>query len=371
MVSVIIPVYNGERYIEKSIKSVLDQSFRDIEIIIVDDGSTDGTANIIKKYNVRYIYQNNKGPSAARNRGIKEAKGEYISFLDADDIYYPLKIEEQVQILEKFKDVDLVYNAVNVIDGDDEVLLTLSAEVELDSKEDFYAYCLFRQPIPCPPSIMVRRKCFDKVIYPENLVNAEDYFFILEMAKYFKFKYIDKILYLYRRHQGNLTNNHVLQVKNEVNIVKDIGLKNIERAIDNSRFSKNDKNLLMAKILIKIEEYDKAKHILNTYIENNEASYLHWFYFGNINYKIKEFNKAIECYKNAINKNDNMAEAYNNLACCYGMLKKNNLAYGCFKKAIEMRKNYIDPVYNLENTNNKELKITERELRKVLTNYTF
>lgn len=102
-ITVIIPAYNAAAFIKRSIDSVLTQRHPAQEIIVVDDGSTDGTAEIVKKYEerVRYIYQENRGVSAARNRGIREARGQWIAFLDADDEWLPEKLEKQQQILER------------------------------------------------------------------------------------------------------------------------------------------------------------------------------------------------------------------------------------------------------------------------------
>jgi len=102
-ISVIIPVFNGEPYIEGAIKSVFDQTFKDFEIIVIDDGSTDATRDCLEKWireeKIRYIYQENKGTSAARNIGINAAKGRFLKFLDSDDWLYPQQFEHQIQHL--------------------------------------------------------------------------------------------------------------------------------------------------------------------------------------------------------------------------------------------------------------------------------
>ena len=109
LVSVIIPVYNGERYLRQAIESVLAQSYRPIEILVVDDGSTDGTADIARSYpEVRYIHQANQGQGAAMNAGIKVSGGEYISFLDADDLWPPDKLRIQAEYLFKNPQVGYV-----------------------------------------------------------------------------------------------------------------------------------------------------------------------------------------------------------------------------------------------------------------------
>ena len=110
LVSVIVPVYNGERYLEAALKSIFNQDYQPIEIIVVDDGSTDGTADIVRLFkNVHYIYQANQGPSAAWNTGIAAAQGECIAFLDADDMWMPQKLSLQVAYLNQHPEVGFVY----------------------------------------------------------------------------------------------------------------------------------------------------------------------------------------------------------------------------------------------------------------------
>lgn len=107
-VSIITPVYNAKRFIEATIKSVQAQTFTDWEMILVDDGSTDGSPELIKKLSeadprLRLIVQKNSGPAIARNTGLKEAKGRFICFLDADDIWLPIKLETQVNLMKQNK----------------------------------------------------------------------------------------------------------------------------------------------------------------------------------------------------------------------------------------------------------------------------
>jgi glycosyltransferase involved in cell wall biosynthesis len=102
LVSCVIPVYNGERYLHETLDSVCAQTHEAVEIIVIDDGSTDGTATAVREYaaKIRYLRQDNAGPAAARNRGIAAASGEFVAFLDADDLWHPRKLEFQ---LERFR----------------------------------------------------------------------------------------------------------------------------------------------------------------------------------------------------------------------------------------------------------------------------
>ena len=120
LISCIIPVFNAERFLAEAIDSVFAQTYRPIEVIVVDDGSTDGSAEVAARYGdrVRYIFQENQGHASARNRGIAEAKGDFLAFLDADDRWHPEKLKRQASVLADDPSVDLCYAKThNFVDG--------------------------------------------------------------------------------------------------------------------------------------------------------------------------------------------------------------------------------------------------------------
>lgn len=108
LVSCTVPVYNGERFLRDAVNSILAQSHKALEVIIVDDGSTDGTPAVARSFSeqVRYVRQDNAGPAAARNRGIAEARGRFLAFLDADDLWLPEKLARQIAMLEGDPTID-------------------------------------------------------------------------------------------------------------------------------------------------------------------------------------------------------------------------------------------------------------------------
>ncbi len=114
LVSAIIPVYNGARFLAPALDSIVAQDYRPLEVILVDDGSTDGTADIARRYDVRYVYQPNQGSAAARNAGIAAAQGELLAFLDADDLWTPDKLRVQVAYLLERPDVGYVLTHMHV-----------------------------------------------------------------------------------------------------------------------------------------------------------------------------------------------------------------------------------------------------------------
>jgi len=108
LASVIVPVYNGDRYLGFALQSIFEQDYRPSEVIVVDDGSVDGTSEIAKSYEVRYIYQTNQGQAMAMNVGIAAARGEFLAFLDADDLWAPNKLSVHIGYLLEHPDVGYV-----------------------------------------------------------------------------------------------------------------------------------------------------------------------------------------------------------------------------------------------------------------------
>lgn len=370
MVSVIIVVYNGEKYIDEAIQSVLNQTYKDIELIVADDGSTDGTKEVIKKYkNVKYIYQENNGEGSARNLGIENSKGEYLAFLDADDLYAIDKIEKQIKILKENDDIDIVYNDLKVVDEKLNYLNTLKSEGIYEKREDLLANIIYRQVIQGPICMMMRRKCIEGIKWSEKLIYTVDYEYVLKLAFKYNFKYLEEPLYIYRRHGNNLSNKHNATVEEELQIIKDLGMNCINDVVNRSSLNNHDKMLLRGKIYIKIREYETAREIFGKIITEKEDNII-YFYLGICYQKLSEINRAIECYKKAIKLNTEMAEAYNNLGCCIYNSNK-ELAKTYFEKALDIRNNYIDAENNIRELNDDgdRINITERELRKVLTQY--
>lgn len=154
LVSVIIPAYNGEAYIGGAIASIVAQTYTHHEIIVVDDGSTDRTAQIVSEYNITYLFQNNQGVAIARNRGLEEAKGDYIAFLDQDDFFLPEKLALQVSLMESQPDLGLVNSGWNIVNESGEMLSTVKPWYNLPKlnpaslivwKPVFLGAMLFRQ----------------------------------------------------------------------------------------------------------------------------------------------------------------------------------------------------------------------------------
>ena len=203
-VSVIIPTYNAAQTVGRAISSVLAQSYKDFEVIVVDDGSSDNTRQVLASNfaNVQYFYQTNQERSAARNHGIAMACGEYVAFLDADDWWEPNKLELQVTVMESDPTVGLVYSAYH------EVTDTGQAILRSRSTGDQPGVRLFDQLvlgniIGSPSFVMARRHEVMRVGgFDEALRQSEDWDLWLRLAAESLVAYIDKPLTFYRRSSG-------------------------------------------------------------------------------------------------------------------------------------------------------------------------
>ena len=200
LVSIITPAYNAEKYIKDTIESVIAQTYTNWEMIIVDDASVDNTKNIIKFYKekdkrIKLIALNkNQGVANARNTAIENAKGQYIAFLDADDIWQGEKLQKQIQILQT-NNVDITYTAYLMIDETGKTIKKRSVKETLKLKDLLKENSIIFSSVVCEKEI-INDKNFKSEWY------HEDYIFLLDLAKESKtFKGINEGLTRYRVHQ--------------------------------------------------------------------------------------------------------------------------------------------------------------------------
>ncbi len=232
LVSIIIPAWNAEKYIKEAIDSALNQTHPNTEVIVVNDGSTDGTESILKSYQnpkLRYFNQENQGLAGARNTGIKNSQGEYIALLDSDDIFLPSKVERQAEILEDNPDYGICYSdLLHFNDPPDPARFESRSESggspsgtwragESHRKffhhryrypsGDIFGEIIHRQFIN-PLAVMIRRGIFNQFgLFDQNLRRSEDWELWLRLAKNgVKFYYLNEVLAHYRvRSIGNLS----------------------------------------------------------------------------------------------------------------------------------------------------------------------
>lgn len=205
LVSVIIPTYNRSEYLKRAINSVLNQTMPDYEIIIVDDGSTDDTERVVRKYadkRIRYVkHRQRKGGSAARNTGILAARGSLIAFLDDDDEWLPRKLELQVKRFEENIKLGAVYTGYFIRYGGTNGPIR---KIVPKKRGNIYKALLIRNVVGTASTVMVRAECFFEVgMFDDSLPSSQDADMWRRLSRKYEFDYVEIPLVIYNAHFGN------------------------------------------------------------------------------------------------------------------------------------------------------------------------
>ena len=285
-ISVIIPCYNVEKFIEKTIKSVINQTLKEIEIIVINDGSIDNTLSIVEKYanedeRIKIVNQKNKGLSASRNAGIKLAKGEYIQHLDGDD-WLEIETCNLAYNYAKKLDLDIVcYDLVKEIQGKQQKIITFEnlKETKVYKQNEFLKE-LYKNSfnINCV-SKLIKREIYIKnnIFHPEKISLGEDLFTITKLALIsLRIGKLNKILYHY-----------VLNINSITNSLKSKKLNNL-----NLGFQEINKFIIERKILLKEEDKKGLKLLKIRHLGN--------YLYSKPVIKIKEYEKGLEEFVNFI-----------------------------------------------------------------------
>ncbi len=217
-VSIILPTYNCAKYLPESVSSALSQTFPDFELLIIDDGSADNTKDIIDKNygdpRIRYIKQAHAGLAAARNNALENAAGEYIAFLDADDIFLKEKIEKQLSVFEKNSSAAVVHTNEKYFLEDDKNTLFDSPHPKFSGDVLFF---LKRSNFMPVTTIMVRRSAIEGMRFDESLKSHEDWDFWLKLsAKGGRFEYLPEPLTLIRARRSGMTAENDIMLKSRI-----------------------------------------------------------------------------------------------------------------------------------------------------------
>lgn len=205
-VSVIIPAFNSERFIKKTIQSVIDQEYPNVETICVDDGSTDGTGKEVTGNfpSVVYRRQENKGVATARNLGIEISTGEYIAFLDSDDTWLPEKLAQQMALVAENPSVKIVHTNIRL---DTHGTITDSPYPRDHQSGRIFDNLLLQNGSVVCSTLLVKKECIEKVgTFDEELRTSEDVHLFLRLAYYYDFHFLPKALVTKYHHDSNLTN---------------------------------------------------------------------------------------------------------------------------------------------------------------------
>lgn len=238
LVSVILPVYNSEKYIENTLISIFNQTYTNFEIIVIDDGSNDNSRQVIEQYldKVNYYFQLNAGVSSARNNGIKHANGELIAFIDSDDMWHPKKLEYQVNVYNETPEVSIIYTECNKEKK-------FNGYIPIDElktqpiKVNFID--VFKMPYLKPTTVMVPKKTIEKYgDFDTSLLTAEDVDFFLRCSYKETVMYIPQEL-VFMLDDDNSLGNSMRSYIDNINVVNkfiekhpDFYLKNKKIVID-------------------------------------------------------------------------------------------------------------------------------------------
>jgi glycosyltransferase involved in cell wall biosynthesis len=218
-VSVVIPVYNNASYIAAAVQSVLSQTRPADEIIVVDDGSTDGTAKALKQFqsSIRYVHQQNRGEPAARNRGLRESASEFVAFLDGDDLWCENKLELQMKYLKEHPNCALVYSDMSTFDENGVIDASVTKRFRMSMPCGRIFPALFERSLFGSGTVVFRKCCVDTVGYfDEDLLVGSDYEMWLRITRHFDVGAVDHPLLMYRHHATMSTRGIGLRMRNGI-----------------------------------------------------------------------------------------------------------------------------------------------------------
>ena len=242
-VSVVIPTYNSAQYLADAVDSVLAQTFQDIEVLVIDDGSIDETESVMSRYGapVRYIKQSNSGVAAARNHGIQESRGRYVAFLDADDTWLAEKLEKQMRALASAAEAKFCYSAFTVVDSDLNPLRVSRSKRYGSALEDLL---LRGNAVGSICTVLCERALFDMLGgFDPVLSQCADWDMWVRIAAHTEFVYVDEPLVTYRHHGGMMSRNAALLESDSLRVLEKgfalPGLSNSIRERRRAAFARN------------------------------------------------------------------------------------------------------------------------------------
>lgn len=213
-VSVVIPVYNSSKFLRETLGHVFAQTFKDYEIVVVDDGSTDCSVSVLEEIAERYarlvriISQSNQGAAAARNTGARAAQGQYLAFLDADDIWYPQKLCREVEVLEKDQEAIMVWSNWDVVDGAGRIVHSGFPAHQLTSCDGTPLTKLLGKETRCVhlSAMLVRRTVFEQIGgFDPDVFPIEDYDLSFRLFNFGHCVFLKENLVAYRNHQEGVS----------------------------------------------------------------------------------------------------------------------------------------------------------------------
>lgn len=347
-VSIIIPTYNRKDTVFETIDSALEQTFTDREIIVVDDGSSDGTKDLLyEKYgsSIKILRQDNQGPAAARNTGIRESQGNYLAFLDSDDIWLPETVETLIKEFSSEYKPGLVYCGILKIFKDDRTAI----ETIPEKKGMIYDQLLEGNFIGGSSNVLVKKDCLTNVgLFNGDCSPAEDYDLWLRIAKKYPVQYVPKTLVNYLVHPDGISQDLDKMEKAEKKILEN----HLSKSAESSSLSQKEINYFInyyarwSKIYLSQQNKSEFKRSFNSFLKLNPVN---TFFFDDKDLETKE-KLVFDSIKEYFNNNATSLEQQKQLRCkfynafAYKYYNNNNMRG--FRKCF-LRKTRNDSAVNL------------------------
>ncbi|WP_025116752.1 glycosyltransferase [Lysinibacillus fusiformis] len=382
-ISVVIPAFNAELYIEKAIQSILRQTVHVNEIIIIDDGSVDQTRKIVQQIQkdepkIVLLTQKNAGASVARNRGIHEATGDWILFLDADDECSKELVKTYItKIKEATEKFSMMYTAYFQIDMNSRIISPKLSGKRLSAIEGF-CDILIRNPIISPSGVIVyKEQLLEMTGFNTTIKYDEDVdLWVRLLDSNYSIEYIDRPLSYIRRHSNNTTSSMSTSHNAEKLIMDQYGLDYIKKKLYKRSYTMEKNSLDFALFLIRYKHWKQCEELLeNTRILEDSQHYNSYCFLKSIIYiEDKQFDEALDEYGKILVSDVTHGAALNNSGVIYAMYGNKEQAITNMEQALLLYPGYLDVKHNMtllgdSETDKSLFRFTLRELRPVLLSY--
>ncbi|MFC5469713.1 glycosyltransferase [Cohnella suwonensis] len=362
-----MPVYNNERFVGQAIESVLRQTYRELELIVVDDGSADGTLQEIESYReiseipFKIIrHEINQGVSAAKNSGIRQSQGEFLAFAASDDLQKPERIERTVEELIRHPDLDMVFFDCEMVDEENRPLQRRKGYPEGMNAENALLFQLQRNHLWS--GLVLLRKTPD-IWFDTSLPNAVDYELFMRLLTHgYTLKILDESLMWYRVHQHNISGDGRVSKQSVKSILRRLDLDHLLEEMA-EQFTEAEAQVAVASAALSADLPEKAlqytNHLARDSVEGGFIAGVSWFRLG-------DYGKSLSAFQQAESHAPEDAALINNIGVLLAVANRTEEAEKHFQRALTLREGYLDAAHNLkisESRDSMTYRITEKPLR--------